>query len=171
MTKKRILFVIPDDQIDTMRHPGYPKGDNRSRNQFTWHLASKNGIVFQRVMKPAIIAMINRIHVWILKTYDADAFKYDDPRMQYLDDVLHKYIDDSFDHTTAKLDYMHKAIDIGLFIVKEDVYYRARLFPMLNKLPIFDITVTEDFNAKTFHKGATNPDIKDVPFNDGAVQS
>lgn len=164
MGKKRIVFIIPPDQIDTMRHPGYPEGDNRSRNSFTWNLASKKGKIFQNIMKPAIIAMIHKIHAWILKTWDKDAFVYDDPRMQYLDEMMHEYIEADFDHTDRKLDYMHKAIDIGLFLVKEDIYYRARLFPMLNKLPIFEISTQEAHNLETFTKGVGTVKLDDVPF-------
>ena len=115
MVKK--IFVIPPDQIDTTRHPGYPEGDNRSRNAFTWNLASKKGKIFQGIIKPAIIKMIGVAHTLIRKSYGKNAFVYDDPRLQYLHNNLHESIRTDFDHQQRKLDFMNDAIDIGLFML------------------------------------------------------
>lgn len=149
MQKKKMLFVIPPDQLDIIRNPGHPEGDNRSRsNSFTWHLNSKKGKIFQSVLKPAIIVVINKMHSWVLKSWDPEGFKYDDPRLQYLDETLHGFIDEYYDHEERKLDFMHQAVDIGLFILKEDIYYRGRIFHMLNLLPIFEIPSDEVVNMK-----------------------
>lgn len=146
MSKK--IFVIPPDKIDTTRNPGYPVGDNRTRSSFTWHLNSKKGKVFQRVLKPAIIAMIDRMHAWVLKSWDPEGFVYDDPRLQHLSENLHDFIRVYYDHEERKLDFMHKGIDIGMFIMKEDIYYCSRIFYMLNSLPIFKLTAGEMVNIE-----------------------
>ena len=146
MVKK--IFVIPPDKIDTTRNPGYPVGDNRTRSSFTWHLNSKKGKVFQRVLKPAIIAIINRMHSWILRSWDPEGFVYDDPRLQCLSETLHDFISTYYNHEERKLDFMHKGIDIGMFIMKEDKYYCARILYMLNILPEFELTASEIVNIE-----------------------
>ena len=146
--KRKLVFVIPSDKIDTMRNPGYPAGDNRTRSSFTWHVNSKKGRVFQSVLKPAIIAMIGKMHKWVLKSWDPEGFQYDDPRLQYLDENLHGFIDEYFDHEQRKLDFMNKAADIGLFLLKEDKYYCSRAFHFLNQLPIFELDSSEVVNLK-----------------------
>lgn len=146
MAKK--IFVIPPDQIDTTRNPGYPVGNNQTRSSFTWHLNSKKGKVFQRVLKPAIIAMINRMHAWVLKSWDPEGFVYDDKRLQCLSENLHGFISTYYDHQERKLTFMHQGVDIGMFIMKEDKYYCARIFYMLNNLPIFQLTASEMVNIE-----------------------
>ena len=169
MVKK--IFVIPPDQIDTMRHPEYPEGDNRSRNAFMWNLASKQGKVFQRVVKPAIIKTIGMIHSWILKSWDPEGYIYDDPRMKHLDENLHGFISEYYNHQERKLNFMHQAIDIGLFILKEDIYYRGRILHMLNQLPIFEITPAEIVNMKTFRDGVGSIDYASREVLENAVKS
>lgn len=159
MSKK--IFVIPPDQIDTTRNPGHPVGDNRSRsNSFTWHLDSKKGKIFQRVLKPAIIKMIGTMHSWVLKSWDPEGYKYDDLRMQKLDENLHGFITKFYDHEERKLGFMHQAVDIALFILKEDIYYRARVFHMLNQMPEFQLTPAEIVNMKWDWKENGGIDLK-----------
>ena len=132
MVKK--VYVIPPDEIDTTRHPGYPIGDNRSRDAFTWNLASKKGKIFQRVLKPTLIKMINKIHALILRSSGKTAFVYSDKRLQYLNEILHESIRLDFDHEQRKLDFMHKAVDIGIFVLrgKENKYLNA-MQPVVSK--------------------------------------
>ena len=135
------------------RNPVYPIGNNYNRVGFTHSLSSVKGKLFQNVMKPAIITLINKMHKWVVGEWDHDAYIYDDPRMQVLDENIHGYIDEFFDQEQRKLDFMHKIADIGLFILKEDIYYSARAFDMANKLPFFVLTTHEQENISTFTEG------------------
>ena len=161
--RKVKIFQIPEDQIDNFRNPAHPVGDNRPRsNSFTHHLNSKKGKVFQGVLKPALIMMINKMHSWVLKSWDPEGFIYDDPRMQYLDTTLHEFINENFADQQRKIDFMNKAVDIGLFLLKEDIYYRARLFKLLNKLPIFKLEIKESVNMAVFGKGKSNATLNEM---------
>ena len=151
------VTVAPYDPVDG-RNAIYPVGNNSNRIGFTRTLVSPLGKKFQGVLKPAIIATINKMHKWICGDWDKDAFVYDDPRMQILDTNLHEYIDEYFDHEQRKIDFMHKIIDICLFIAKEDIYYSARMFDMANKLPFFILTPDEIENIQTFTKGVGSID-------------
>lgn len=150
---KEAGIMIAGWDINNQRDPDYPTGNNKSRNKFTWQTQSKKGKVFQGIWKPAIIVMINKAHAWVLKQWDPDGFVYDDPRMQCLDNNLHDYINENFSHEDRKVDFMSKLADIALFILKEDIYYRARAFHMLNQTPIFILTPQEQLNVDTFKHG------------------
>jgi len=135
------------------RNPAYPVGNNDSRAGFTWHLDSVKGAIFQRTVKPAIIRTVNKIHKWVVGEWDRDAFVYDDPRLQVLDDSVTEGINTLFDHQDRKLDLMHKGADVLLFMLKEDIYWRPRIFTLINKLPYFILTPQESENIDTFTKG------------------
>lgn len=94
--------------------------------------------------------MINRAHSWVLKQWDPDGYVYDDPRLQYLDKHLHNFIKENFNHEGRKIDFMDKLVDIGLFILKEDIFYRPRIFNMSNQMPYFLLTLQEQSNIDTF---------------------
>jgi len=137
----------------TQRNPIYSEGNNNSRVGFTWHLDSVKGAIFQRTVKPAIIKTVNKIHKWIVGEWDRNAFVYDDPRLQVLDDSVTKGINTLFDHQDRKLDIMHKGADILLFMLKEDIYWRPRIFALCNNLPYFILTQQELENIETFTNG------------------
>jgi len=141
------------------RNPAYPVGNNSNRNGFTYTAAHPKFKIFQNVMKPATIAAINKWHKWISSEWDKDAFIYDDLRMQDLDDRVHALIDKLFNHEQRKIDFMHKGADIFLFYMKEDSYYSARVFAMLNSLPFFALTQTEIDNIGTFTEGVHSMDM------------
>lgn len=135
------------------RRPGCPVGDNSNRTGFTYGPANKKWQTMQGIMKPAIITIINKMHKWILTKWDKDAYVYDDKRMQVLDEFAHGFVDQYFDQQGRKLDFMHKAVDIGMFILKEDIFYAARIFLMLNCMPFFILTQEEHENIAVFTKG------------------
>lgn len=137
------------------RNPAYPEGNNSNRDGFTYTAAHPKFKKFQNVLKPATILAINKWHKWISTKWDKDSFVYDDPRMQCLDTTIHKLIDELFDHEQRKVDFMHKGADILLFFMKEDSYYSARIFALLNRLPFFTLTQTEIENIDTFTKGVS----------------
>lgn len=132
--------------ITKERDQRYPIGNNDSREGFTWNISHKNSIIFQKVVKPAIIKGIDKVHAWVLKSWDRDGFKYDDPRLQYLDQNLHGFVSEYFDHDGRKLNFMHQAVDIGMFLLKEDLFYRGRVFQMINMMPRFKLTPLEEEN-------------------------
>lgn len=130
----------------------------------THYLGTRNGMVF-KMFKPMITKALgailkypsekltNRVDKWAVKKWDKDSFVFDDPRMKVLSDSIHEYIDECFDHQDRKLEFMHKLADICLFMLKEDIYYRARAFDMLNKMPKFGLHEQEEENIVTFTRG------------------
>ena len=139
--------------IHKQRDPDYPVGNNNSRNKFTWHTQSIKGVAFQTVVKPAIIAIIGKVHAWVLKRWDPEGFAYDDVRLQCLDKALHEYVDVNYSHEDRKVTFMSQLVDIGLFLWKEDIYYRTRAFDMSNKMPLFILTPQEQLNVGTCKHG------------------
>jgi hypothetical protein len=51
-------------------------------------------------------------------------------------------------HAPRKLDFMMKIIDVVMFLMKEDVYYRARFLQMFADMPRFGLTEHELDNIK-----------------------
>ena len=138
---------------DEDRHPAYPEGDNRSRTGFLFNpYHHEKGKFFQHVTKKAILRAIDFAHKAMRKHYDVDAYVYDDPRLNALNDFLHAYMDIHFadEHTH---DFMPKVVDIILGLMKEDIRYRARfldLFTQLGKMypDGFQLTENEKDNIK-----------------------
>jgi len=62
------VTVAPYDPVDG-RNTVYPVGNNSNRLGFTRTIASPLGKKFQHVLKPAIIATINKMHKWICGLY------------------------------------------------------------------------------------------------------
>ena len=142
------------------RRPQYKSGDNSNRTNFTYGPANKKWQTMHRVVKPAVVVIINKIHKWILTKWDNDATKgdnnayvYDDSRMQILDESAHDFINKYFDQQDRKLDFMHKGVDICLFFMKEDIFYSSRIFLMLNNMPFFVLKQEEQENIDTFTCG------------------
>lgn len=156
----------------TQRRPQYKEGDNSNRTNFTYGPANKKWQTMHRVLKPAIIVIINKMHKWVLTNWDKDAYVYDDPRMQVLDESAHGFIDKYFDNANRKLDFMHKGVDVCMFILKEDIFYSSRIFLMLNNMPFFVLKQEEQENIDTFTCGIeqvcgfTN---ETVMYNDSSV--
>lgn len=115
--------------------------------------------------------VVSKMNTWALQKWDEDSFVYDDQRMQVLSENIHGYIDEFFDHQERKLQFMHKCADICLFMLKEDIYYRARAFDMMNQIPTFALTEQERENIVVFTKGVevvdqfTMEPVKDHPLN------
>ena len=151
------------------RRPKYPVGNNQNRSDFTYGPKHKLWQTMQRKLKPATIKAIGYWHGWISKDWDKDSYVYDDPRMQVLDKNLHDFVDKYFDHQDRKLKFMHQAVDIALWFMKEDIYYAARFFAMANNLPFFMLTPLEQENIATFTRGIEEVDAftgKPVIYND-----
>lgn len=140
------------------RRPQYPIGDNTSRSNFTYGVENKKWQIMHKVLKPAILVTVEKMHKWIVGEWDKDAFVYDDPRLQALDDSMSELIKELFDHKDYKLNLMNNGADILLFILKEDIYWRPRIFAFLNRLPHFILTKEEQENIEAFTKGVCQVD-------------
>lgn len=134
------------------RNPRYPDGDNRSRTGFLYNpYFHDKGKLLQTLIKPAILASIDMIHKAIVMKYDQEAYIYDDPRLQTFNAYFRAYIKYNFRHTEYKTQFMNKVLDIILFLMKEDSYYRSRFFDMLNQVPKAELTQDELDNINEFH--------------------
>ena len=152
--KTRLNIAMYDEANE--RRPRYPSGDNSNRSNFTYGPKNKKFQTMHRIMKPAVIAFINKVHKWVLAKWDKDAYVYDVCRMRILDNAVHDFIDQYFDHEDRKLDFMRKGADICLFFMKEDIYYASRVFHLLNCLPFFVLKQEERENIATFTRGIDN---------------
>lgn len=105
------------------------------------------GLFLQNVIKKSIIKTIDTIHSQITKGYDVDAYVFDDPRLTQLNIYLSVYLSENFCNlektNTRKLDFMMKIKDIVMFLMKEDIYYRARFFELFSNLPRFELNQDE----------------------------
>jgi len=72
---------------------------------------------------------INNVHSGLKEKYDNDIFIYSDPRLQFLDKLTKSFIKENVKNDD---DLLNKIVDVVLGICKEDIYYRARLFLLLN---------------------------------------
>lgn len=107
------------------------------------------GIFLQNVVKKGIIRAIDMAHRQTFGKYDLNAFELSDPRLVEINAYLRAYVDQKFQHMNGrKQDFMNKIIDMGMFLVKEDPYYRARFLEMLRDMPRFDITDDEAENIQ-----------------------
>ena len=132
--------------VDTSKEALYLKGDNQSREDgFKYNLYHHpKGRLFQFIIKPMIIAVVNKIHSAFKGKYDADIFVYTDPRLQFIDKFVKDFIDkhvgnDPGGSGVYKKQICLKMIDIMLGLSKEDIYYRARFMLLLNEYRDKDI--------------------------------
>jgi len=143
-------FMIYDMVID--RNPKYPKGDNRTRNEFIhspyYH---PKGKFFQEVKHKVLIEAINYGHKLILKGYDMDAYVFDDPRLQAYCTFFREYIKENFQNAQYKIEFMNKVVDLIMFHIKEDPYYAARFLDIFNKIPKCELTEEEQLNIAKWH--------------------
>lgn len=117
-------------------NPQYPDGNEESRDFFKWSTYhSGKGRFYQMVTKKVILSSINIAHKYTLERYYKDQFVYDDPRLKDINGWTKKYIKENFqENKDYKMDFMNKIVDIILgTICKEDIYYRARFFDMVNE--------------------------------------
>ena len=119
------------------------KGNNKSRIGMLYspyfHVM---GIFMQGTIKGAMLKCIDFCHSAILK-YDPEAYVYEDPRLQKIESVVKDAIEElfydelerrSFGDGTRKIRFMHRAADIGLFLMKEDIFYRYRFISLLQRI-------------------------------------
>lgn len=121
---------------------------NYSRADFTynyWH--TWQGRFFSGVIKPAMRAVLKNLKSMIIY-YDKDAFVFDDPRLQ----IIRDKVSQNFKRVNYDEDFK-TAVDISLFILKEDIYYRAGMMQIINDIKDKDYTLTdtEIENLKRWH--------------------
>lgn len=121
--------------------------DNESRTDFTyniWH--HPKGVWLQNFMKPLAIKIIDMIHRRIRGQYDIDAYRFDDVRLQSIRMYMDEFTKKNFVTTDCGNRRISKPamqlIDIGLFLLKEDIYYRARFFKLMRELG-FEILLSD----------------------------
>lgn len=113
-------------------HPDY--GSEESKIGFLWNPTySRKGAFMQNVTKRVIEKMLDFVYKSCLK-YDKDAFKFSDLRLKSLKTYVESYV---IDHISVvyKKDFIRKLVEIGLFVMKEDVYWRVAALRLLNQMP------------------------------------
>ncbi len=135
------------------------KDNNHSRQQgFKWHQASMKGEYFQKILKKTVLGAINLVHAQFKSVYDQDIYTYSDPRLIFLDKWLKTYVAEWCNERGAwdnyKQKFLDKTIDIVLGLMKEDIYYRARILYAINlfiKREMFVLTKEEVANLEKWH--------------------
>lgn len=134
----------------------------KSRTDFTYSIFDHpKGLWLQHYLKVLIQKTIHMLHNHILKYYDKNAFIFDDERLQslksfaymyaenYLRDTHEKHLDMTFRHRKAWL--VIESMEIALFILKEDIWWRARVLKAINlweNSERFTFTEEEEENLK-----------------------
>lgn len=114
------------------KNPNYTPEE--SKIGFTWNPNhNKKGIFMQNITKRVLIKMCDFIYNSILK-YDKDAFGFSDPRLVSLKDYAEKYLINNL-VVEHKKNLIRKLVNIVLFVLKEDVYYRVVALKMINEAP------------------------------------
>ena len=160
-----INLRMPDGTIRRWDMANEPKPDsvgNQSRNGFLYNCYTHPmGKFFQETIKKGLEAVIRRIHDKEIPRYDKHAYEYDDPRLQAINELLKgmmvKHIDDN--DTARKHQVFGDFIDVIMFMMKEDVFYRARVIKSLEDLAIayqsapdlFTLTQEEAYNYHKFN--------------------
>lgn len=138
---------------ETDMNPKY-KDNNKTSVGFRFNpYYHVKGKFMQGVVKTAIKSAINFAHAQIIKHYDRNAFIYDDERLKKIDEYCKRYINENFQNSYPyKSQFMEKAIDILLFIMREDIYYTSRWLDLINGLPRgHELTEQEKANIKKYH--------------------
>lgn len=137
----------PDPRVKQNENGGKGTGGFRFSPYF-----HEKGIYLQKVIKSGIIKSIALAHSQIVGKYDKDAFKFDDPRLQELNGYLRAYLSSNFAHDAPrKITFMSQIVDIVMFLMKEDIYYRARFLNLFNELPTFELNQQEFENIERWH--------------------
>lgn len=138
--KTTVAYKMPDGTIRQWDMATEPKPDsigNDSRCGFLWNCYhSSMGRFFQNTIKHGITSVLSRIHDKEIPRYDSQAYTYDDPRLRNLERILKesfaRHVTDQ--DCARKQEIINQAIDIVLFMMKEDIFYRGRVFAELQDL-------------------------------------
>lgn len=134
----------PDPRVMGNENGGNGKGGFR----FSPYYHDK-GKFLQDVIKKGIIKTIDLAHSQIVGKYDKNAFVFEDPRLVELNAYFRSYLSQYFEHDVPrKITFMSQIVDIVMFLMKEDIYYRARFLDMFRDMPRFEITENETENIQ-----------------------
>lgn len=131
----------PDPRIKGNENGGGRRGKGGFRFSPYFH---KKGIFLQDVAKLGMIKAIDTAHRQIVQGYDPEAYVYEDPRLLDLSAFFRYFIAEKFGDDARKLKFMYQLADIILFLMKEDVYYRARFFSLFKDIPRHELTEPGD---------------------------
>lgn len=76
------------------------------------------------------------VHKLQREEYHSDIYKFEDPRLQFIRRELQDVIVSEFSHQRRKCQFMLKALDIVLSLMKEDIYYRPRFLKVMERIGI-----------------------------------
>lgn len=105
--------------------------NNQSRYAFTHLHESVKGQWLQWTWKKAVSKSLFFFHGLILKLYDKDAYVFDDYRLKAIKEFTQGYFKENMEQ--RKQGILNSGVDIFLFIMKEDIFYRARFFDMMQR--------------------------------------
>jgi hypothetical protein len=129
-------------------------GENTGQGGFRFNpWVHPKGITLQTIIKPGVLKVVTWIHKLILKGYDEEGYKFDDERLIILNTYLRAFASQYFqqgNEDKRTLNFMNEIFDIFLFLLKEDVYFRARIFFLLSSLPELKLTEAESENIIQF---------------------
>lgn len=111
------------------------------------------GRFLQDVIKKGIIKAIELAHDQIVGKYDPEAYALEDERLVNLNGYYRAYLSGNFEHQAPrKITFMTQTLDILMFLMKEDIYYRARFLDMLKNMPRdYELTTEEIENINKWH--------------------
>lgn len=119
------------------------KGNNKSRYGAVYNpYYHPLGKFFQGTIKGSMLKCVDFVHSGLLK-YDASAYEFEDPRLIAIRNEATAAINELFfdelerrtrDDGTRKVQFMLKVLDIGLFLMKEDWFYRWRFIRLLQRI-------------------------------------
>jgi hypothetical protein len=111
------------------------------------------GKLLQDVIKKGIIKAIELAHDQIVGKYDPEAYALEDERLVNLNGYYRAYLSGNFEHQAPrKITFMTQTLDILMFLMKEDIYYRARFLDMLKNMPRdYELTTEEIENIAKWH--------------------
>ena len=113
----------------------------------------EKGKFLQDVIKKGIIKAIELAHDQIVGRYDQDAYELQDERLCELNAYMRAYLSYNFEHQAPrKITFMSQIVDIVMFLMKEDIYYRARFLDMWKNMPRdYELTQEELENINKWH--------------------
>lgn len=162
---KIVNYRMPDGSTKLWDMANEPKPDsigNDSRNGFLYNCYHHSlGRFFQETIKNSIVAVIRRIHDKEIPRYDKQAYVYDDPRLQELDRILKSAITALIrdDDCERKREILFMLVDICMFMLKEDIFYRPRILKgsiavakeiLANEKILTSVTGPEAYNLARF---------------------
>ena len=137
-----------DPRIKENENAGNGKGGFRFSPYY-----HEKGKFLQDVIKKGIIKAIDLAHSQIVGRYDPDAYKLQDERLCELNAYMRAYLSYNFEHQAPrKITFMSQILDIVMFLMKEDIYYRARFLDMWKNMPRdYELTQEELENINKWH--------------------